>query len=55
MIGFQAEYAGGDLVLQEDEIAEAAFYPFDQLPLLPPSGSIANRIIDRIINEKTHD
>ena len=53
MIGFQAEYAGGDLVLQEDEIAEAAFYPFAQLPLLPPSGSIANRMIDQIINEKT--
>jgi NAD+ diphosphatase len=55
MIGFQAEYAGGDLVLQEDEIAEAAFYPFDQLPLLPPAGSIANRMIDQIINEKKQD
>ncbi len=48
MIGFQAEYAGGDLVLQEDEIAEAAFYPFDQLPLLPPTGSIASWMIDQI-------
>lgn len=53
MIGFHAEYAGGELVLQEDEIVEAAFYPFDQLPLLPPSGSIANRMIEQIINVKT--
>lgn len=52
MIGFQAEYAGGELVLQEDEILEAAFYPFDQLPLLPPIGSIANRMIEQIINVK---
>jgi NAD+ diphosphatase len=52
MIGFQAEYAGGELVLQEDEIAEAAFYPFDQLPLLPPSGSIANWMIDQVINHE---
>ncbi len=52
MIGFQAEYAGGELVLQEDEIAEAAFYPFDQLPLLPPTGSIASWMIDQIINVK---
>ncbi|HEY4712800.1 MAG TPA: NAD(+) diphosphatase [Aquirhabdus sp.] len=52
MIGFQAEYAGGDLVLQEDEILEAAFYPFDQLPLLPPTGSIASRMIEQIINDK---
>lgn len=49
MIGFQAEYAGGELVLQEDEIVEAAFYPFDQLPLLPPTGSIANRMIEQIV------
>lgn len=49
MIGFQAEYAGGELVLQEDEISEAAFYPFDQLPLLPPTGSIANRMIEQIV------
>lgn len=53
MIGFQAEYAGGELVLQEDEIAEAAFYPFDQLPLLPPSGSIANWMINQIIGAKS--
>ncbi|GAC1370701.1 MAG: NAD(+) diphosphatase [Aquirhabdus sp.] len=49
MIGFHAEYAGGELVLQEDEILEAAFYPFDQLPLLPPTGSIANRMIEQIV------
>lgn len=45
MIGFTAEYADGELVLQEDEIAEAAFYPFDQLPLIPPAGSIAHSLI----------
>lgn len=45
MIGFTAEYVSGDLVLQEDEIAEAAFYPFDQLPLIPPQGSIAYSLI----------
>lgn len=45
MIGFTADYVAGDLVLQEDEIAEAAFYPFDQLPKTPPKGSIAHRLI----------
>lgn len=52
MIGFQAEYAGGELVLQEDEIAEAEFYPFDQLPLIPPMGSIANWMIEQIVGRK---
>ncbi len=50
MIGFHAEYIGGELVLQEDEIAEAHFYPFDQLPLIPPTGSIAHRMIQQIIS-----
>lgn len=45
MIGFTADYVSGDLVLQEDEIAEAAFYPFDRLPLIPPKGSIAHSLI----------
>ncbi|AXI04609.1 NAD(+) diphosphatase [Aquirhabdus parva] len=54
MIGFHAEYAGGELVLQEDEIAEAAFYAFDQLPLVPPTGSIAHRMIQQIISQYNH-
>ena len=45
MLGFTAEYAGGELLLEEAEIAEAAFYPFDQLPLIPPKGSIAHSLI----------
>lgn len=49
MLGFKADYAGGDLVLQEDEIAEANFFNFDQLPHLPFKGSIAAWMIDQII------
>ncbi len=52
MIGFQAEYAGGDLVLEEAEILEAEFFPFNQLPTLPPTGSIASWMIDQIVNGK---
>jgi NAD+ diphosphatase len=49
MIGFVAEYDSGELVLQEDEIAEAAFFPFDDLPLIPPKGSIAHLLIQHAI------
>ncbi|MEC7118643.1 MAG: NAD(+) diphosphatase [Pseudomonadota bacterium] len=48
MIGFTAEYAGGELLLQEDEIAEAHFYPFNQLPLIPSKGSIAHSLIQLV-------
>lgn len=41
MIGLTAEYAGGRIVLQEDELAEAAWFRPDSLPNTPPPGSLA--------------
>jgi NAD+ diphosphatase len=45
MLGFHAEYAGGELVLQEDEIMDAQFFHYRQLPMIPPPGSIAHALI----------
>lgn len=46
MVGFRARYAGGDLVLQEEEIAEAGWFAPDDLPGVPPTMSIAGRMIE---------
>ncbi len=46
MIGFTAEYAGGDFTLEANEIAEAGWFAADALPGLPPKMSIARRLID---------
>jgi NAD+ diphosphatase len=46
MVGFVARYLGGELVLQEDEIAEAGWFGPDELPTTPPVMSIAGRMID---------
>ncbi|NMT64183.1 NAD(+) diphosphatase [Marinobacter orientalis] len=46
MLGFFADYAGGDLVLQEDEIAEAGWYRPDELPPVPPLTTISGQLID---------
>jgi NAD+ diphosphatase len=46
MIAFTAEYAGGDIVCEDSEIAEAQWFPADALPPLPTSLSIARRLID---------
>lgn len=54
MLGFIADYAGGELCLQEDEIAEAGFYRYDQLPFVPPPGSIARLLIDHVVRERTN-
>jgi NAD+ diphosphatase len=46
MVGFNAEYAGGELKVDGQEILEAHWYPIDALPRIPPPLSIARRLID---------
>jgi NAD+ diphosphatase len=46
MIAFTAEHAGGEIRCEDEEIAEARWFPADALPPLPPSVSIARRLID---------
>lgn len=46
MVGFVAEYAGGDLVVDHSELEDARWFSRDEMPLLPPSVSIARKMID---------
>jgi NAD+ diphosphatase len=47
MLGFTAKYAGGELVLQEDEIVDAGWFRADNLPPCPRGGmSIAGWLIE---------
>ena len=46
MLAFQADYAGGEIVLEDEEIVEANWYRAEQLPMVPPKGSIARSLID---------
>lgn len=52
MVGFTARYAGGEFVLEEEEIAEAGWFTVDNLPHIPPKASIARRLIDAFIDEQ---
>jgi len=49
MIAFTAEYAGGEIALDDPEIEDARFFPLDALPPLPSPVSIARRLIDATI------
>jgi NAD+ diphosphatase len=49
MIGFTADYAGGELSTDPTEIEDADWYPADDLPELPPKVSIARAMIDRFV------
>jgi len=46
MVGFVAQYAGGELSVDYTELEDARWFPVSQLPTLPPTRSIARRIID---------
>ena len=46
MLGFNARWAGGDIVIDEHEIIDAQWYSPDDLPAIPPGLSIARRLID---------
>ncbi|MBP6496182.1 MAG: NAD(+) diphosphatase [Psychrobacter sp.] len=52
MLGFRASYAGGDIVLQEDELSHADFFNLSKLPRIPFKGSIAYELIAQIANEQ---
>ncbi len=46
MVGFTAEYVGGEIRLQEDELAEGGWFKKDNLPAIPDKMSLARMMID---------
>ncbi len=46
MIGFTADYAGGDLQLQDEELTRGGWFTRDNLPHIPDRLSIARSLID---------
>lgn len=46
MVGFVSTCAGGELVVDHNELEDARWFPVSDLPALPPRRSIARRIID---------
>jgi NAD+ diphosphatase len=53
MVAFKADYAGGELAVDGDEIAEAGWYRHDALPRIPEPISIARRLIDDFVARRT--
>jgi NAD+ diphosphatase len=51
MVGFTAEYAGGELRVDGQEIVEADWFTADRLPRIPPRLSIARHLIDAFLEK----
>ncbi|MCP4417487.1 MAG: NAD(+) diphosphatase [Chloroflexi bacterium] len=53
MLAFTADYASGDILLEEEEIEDANWFTVDTLPNLPSRISIARRLVDNFVSQ--HD
>ncbi|MBX3187484.1 MAG: NAD(+) diphosphatase [Labilithrix sp.] len=53
MIGFTAEWVGGEIAIDPTEISDAKWFAADALPMIPPPLSIARKLIDAWIADVT--
>ncbi len=53
MLGYHADYAGGEFRFADGEIAEAHWFKADEPPRIPPPTSISRWLIDAFIEEVT--
>lgn len=51
MVGFVGDHAGGDIVVDGEEIKDARWFRADALPPIPPRLSIARKLIDAWVAE----
>jgi len=55
MIAFTAEYAGGEISIDNEEIADAGWFRPDNFPRIPGKISIARHLIDEFVKETVND
>jgi NAD+ diphosphatase len=55
MVGFLADYAEGEIVVDGHEIIDAKWFSVDALPNIPPKLSIAGQLIQQTIEEIKRD
>ena len=53
MLGFVADYVSGEICVDDNEIVEAAWFHYDQLPRIPPQSTIAGEIIRNFQRQMT--
>ena len=51
MLGFHADYAGGEIVCATDEIADARWFHYSRPPNVPPSTTISGWLIDAFVTQ----
>lgn len=52
MVGFTAEYAGGELAIDKNELSDAGWFSVDELPPIPGKISVAYKLISWFIDSQ---
>ncbi|MCK0536448.1 NAD(+) diphosphatase [Alcanivorax quisquiliarum] len=52
MLGYHADYAGGEIQVDGEEIVEAHWWHYTDLPPIPPTGSIARALIESWVQRR---
>lgn len=52
MLGYLAEYEAGEIRVDPEEIIEANWFHFDQLPETPPAATISGRLIEEFVRQR---
>ena len=55
MVGFTAEYAGGDIRIDENEILDARWFSVEDMPEIPGKISISRALIDWFLDRQKND
>ena len=51
MMGYIAEYESGEIKIDPRELCSAAWYEVDKLPVIPNSGTLAKKLIDKLVSQ----
>lgn len=51
MLGFTAEYQSGTIEFMDGEIGEADWYSMEDLPQIPPAGTVATKLINHFFGQ----
>lgn len=52
MLGYFADYASGDIKLDQQEIRSAHWFRYNQLPKTPPPNTLSGRLINAFVQER---
>jgi len=52
MLGYFADYANGDIRVDQDEIISAHWFRYDRLPTIPPASTISGQLISAFVERR---